>query len=319
MNILQELVEELGLSASQLLSVIATAPARYKVYNIPKRDGINSRTIAQPSRELKAIQHYVLHQKLARYPVHQVAMAYVEGRNIYENAQKHVRSNTVMKLDFQQFFPSIKVANWEKFARQNPITEVNLEDLRIYSKIMFWGQQARSATPRCLAIGAPTSPALSNILLFDLDVTLSAEAQRMGIVYTRYADDITISGATAEAVTRFERIARKAVKNYKTAKLTFNEGKRGIYRKGQRRLITGLVVTPEEKISIGRERKRLISSMLHQSRIGTITEDDKGRLKGMLGFCIANEPTYINRMRDKYGESVINSALRFHVPNRLET
>jgi retron-type reverse transcriptase len=316
MSLLQELVEELGLSASELLSIIATAPARYKVYNIPKRDGFTFRTIAQPSRELKAIQHYVLHKKLVRYPIHQTAMAYTEGRNILQNAQEHIGANAILKLDFQQFFPSIKVSDWEKFARRNPITEVDLSDLRMYSKIMFWSQQPRSVIARCLSIGAPTSPALSNILLFDLDVSLSEEARRMGIAYTRYADDITVSGPSKESVSKFETIARKRVKSYKAAKFAFNEEKRALYQKGQRRLVTGLVITPERRISIGRERKRLISAMLHRSTTETITEVDKGKLKGLLGFCIANEPTYLDRMRNKYGSRVVDAALKFHVPKR---
>ena len=116
MTLLRELVEEIGFSASEVQRIIATAPARYKVYDIPKRHGAGWRTIAQPSRELKALQHYVLHRKLAKYPVHPCCMAYAENRNIRQNAEKHAASNSILKLDFEQFFPSIKVSDWERFA-----------------------------------------------------------------------------------------------------------------------------------------------------------------------------------------------------------
>jgi RNA-directed DNA polymerase len=318
MSLLRELVEELGLSASEIQRIIATAPARYKVYDIPKRHGAGSRTIAQPSRELKAIQNYVLHKKLVKYPVHPNAMAYVTDRNIWANAAKHAGSTPILKLDFQQFFPSIKVADWERFAKRSQNIAIQQGDIRLYSQIMFWGQKKRSTVPRCLSIGAPTSPALSNILLYDMDVALSAEAERIGIVYSRYADDITISGRTVDLIIAFEKLARRYVKAMKQPRLTFNEDKRGLYKKGQRRLVTGLVVTPIGRISVGRERKRIISSMLHRSSQDQLDLIGRSRLKGLLGFCVANEPQFLGRMREKYGNHAVDSALRFHAPKRSE-
>ena len=318
MSLLRELVEEIGLSAAEVQRIIVTAPARYKVYDIPKRDGVGWRTIAQPSRELKAIQNYVLHKKLNRYPVHPNSMAYALGRNIRQNAQRHAQSRCILKLDFEQFFPSIKVSDWERFAKRALNTEIQQNDIRLYSQIMFWGQVKRSYTPRCLSIGAPTSPALSNILLYDLDVALSTEADRYGVVYTRYADDITISGPTVDALVAFEKITRRIVKLLKYPKLTFNEEKRGMFRKGQRRLVTGLVITPIGDISVGRQRKRLISSMLHRSSKELLDQVQRSRLKGLLGFCVANESNFLGRMRQKYGDKVIDSALQFHAPKRSE-
>ncbi len=318
MSLLRELVEHIGLSVTETQRIILTAPARYKVYNIPKRDGVGWRTIAQPSRELKAIQNYILQKKLNGYRVHPNSMAYAKNCNILQNALAHAGSNPILKLDFQQFFPSIKVIDWEKFAKRTPNQQVQPSDLRLYSQIMFWGQQKRSTTPKCLSIGAPTSPALSNILLYDLDVTLSTEAERVGVIYTRYADDITISGPTSGIVQAFEKFARRAVKALRSPLLTFNDEKRGLYKRGQRRLVTGLVVTPTGGISVGRERKRLISSMLYRSSKELLDQMERSRLKGLLGFCAANEPLFLNRMRAKYGDQTVDSALRFHAPKRSE-
>jgi RNA-directed DNA polymerase len=318
MSLLRELVEETGLSAAEIQRIALTAPARYKVYDIPKRHGAGSRTIAQPSRELKALQHYILHKKLAKYKVHANSMAYVRNRNIRQNAERHAQPNPILKLDFKDFFPSIKVLDWERFARRTPILEVEQADIRLYSQIMFWGQQKRSIVPKCLSIGAPTSPALSNILLFDLDVVLSLEAERIGAIYTRYADDITISAANIDSILSFEKFARRSVKALKSPKLTFNDDKRGLFKKGQRRLVTGLVMTPDGRISVGRERKRLISSMLHRSSNELLDKVERSRLKGLLGFCIANEPDFLRRMRVKYGDNVVDTALRFHAPKRSE-
>ncbi len=318
MSLSRDIIAALGFSGSDIQRIVSTAPARYKVYQIPKRNGAGWRTIAQPSRELKALQHFILHNKLTAFPVHPSAMAYAANRNIKKNADQHVAADVLLKLDFTDFFPSIKVSDWEKFAKRVTVNEIDQNDIKLYSRIMFWGQQVRSTVPRCLSIGAPTSPALSNILLYDLDVQLCLEAQQQGVRYTRYADDITISGATEEAVLRFEKSVKKNVRALKSPKLSFNEEKRGVYGKGQRRMVTGLILTPTRQVSIGRDRKRLISALVHKSTLGLLNLLERAQLKGLLGFTAANEPQFLGRLRTKYGDQIIDAALKFHAPKRID-
>lgn len=311
-NLLQELSLKLGLGRRDLLHIISTAPKRYKVYQIPKRRR-GTRTIAQPSRELKAIQRYLLENVLSKLPVHAAATGYVEGRNITQNAASHVGSRVIMKLDFENFFPSITVHDWELYAKAN---NVGLEstDLTLCNYILFWGQ--RSNVPQCLSIGAPTSPILSNVLLFEIDTRLAEAAAAANVVYTRYADDITASGETIEDVQKFEVAARAVIRATQSPRLIFNDEKRGIYTSGQRRMVTGLVVTPDGKVSIGRERKRLISAMLHRSTVNKLDPDNLALLKGLLGFCLAAEADFVSRLRNKYGDAAIDKALRYHIPRK---
>src|SRR4051812_12128075 len=70
-----------------------------------------------------------------------------------------------------------------------------------------------------------------------------------------------------------------------------------LYGPAERRLVTGLVITPEKKVSIGRSRKRLISALLHRFSLGHLDLESQGKLKGLLGFAIANEPMFLNRLR----------------------
>jgi retron-type reverse transcriptase len=149
MSLLAELTTHFGLSRTDLSLIIETAPARYKIYQIPKKRGGN-RTIAHPSRELKAIQRYVLAEKLTEFPVHAAAMAYVKGRGINDNANSHRTSANLLKLDFRDFFPSITARNWESLFKQVAPSGMDLSDLRIYTKILFWGRTPKSVVPRCL-------------------------------------------------------------------------------------------------------------------------------------------------------------------------
>jgi RNA-directed DNA polymerase len=304
---------EFGLGTADLLRIIGTAPARYKVYSIPKRNG-GARVIAQPSRELKDIQRFILRDTLSKLPVHDSATGYVNGRNIRENAQVHVDANNILKLDFRDFFPSITVGDWRRYAKKSNLN-IPVDELSLYSRILFWGRG--SYDPKCLSIGTPTSPTLSNLILFELDEKLSQAATERGVRYTRYADDITVSGERIEDLIRFEATARATVSRLKSPQLTFNEEKRGIYTNSQRRMVTGLVITPTATISLGRQRKRLISTMLHKVKIGELDPVKTGKLKGLLGFCLANEPSFVTIMRQKYGNAVVDHVLRFAIPRRL--
>jgi hypothetical protein len=136
------------------------------------------------------------------------------------------------------------------------------------------------------------------------------------LIYTRYADDITVSGLSTEAVLRFESLASKTIRSLKSPKLSFNVEKRGLYTKGQRRMVTGLIITPDGQVSVGRERKRLISAMLNRSSHNLLNPLERSRLKGLLGFCVATEPHFLRRMRIKYSDEVVDAAMRFYAPLR---
>jgi RNA-directed DNA polymerase len=309
-TLLRDLSLAFAMGQRDLLTIIQTAPLRYKVYDIPKRNG-GTRTIAQPSRELKALQRYVLHTELSGCPIHPAAMAYVVRRNIRDNAVQHVGNAAILKLDFEGFFPSIIVRDWTRYVRRTGLP-IAKEEADLYNRILFWGKGTR--LPICLSIGAPTSPSVSNFVMFDLDSKIFEASQEGGVTYSRYADDITISGDTLEKVAAFEATVRKIVKASRSPQFTFNEEKRGVYTRGQRRMVTGVILTPDQKISIGRQRKRLISVMLHKVALDQADPVQRARLKGLLGFCISVEPDFVGRMRTKYGSAVVDAALTYHIP-----
>jgi len=313
MTIITEMSAELGLGTSDIMRIVATAPRRYKVYTIPKRHGRGVRIIAQPSYELKFLQRFILERKLSPLPIHPAATGYVTGKNIRENAEAHRKNHAILKLDFKDFFPSIRVRDFQRLAKNNPQL-FERADIPLCSRILFWGAGKRD--PVCLSIGAPSSPMMSNVLMFEIDNALQQLAAGLGVIYTRYADDITASAMRSEPLYEFEQEAKRVIKDTKSPSLAFNTEKRGLFLRGQRRMVTGLVITPTGRISVGRQRKRYISSLLHHAKLGTIDVADYGKLKGLLGFCVATEPAFLDRMRRKYGNETIDAALSYHVPTK---
>jgi hypothetical protein len=306
---------QLGLGPTDFNRLMATAPKRYKVYQIPKRNG-GTRTIAHPSAELKLVQRYILANKLNQLPVHSAATGYVCQKGIRVNAEAHCKNRIILKLDFEAFFINLSVKDWLAYAKAADPNIINKADLPIYTQAMFWG--VTGYRPICLSIGAPTSPALSNILMFGIDTLLADQAGALGVTYTRYADDITASGNDLDAIKAFEVAARQIVKRTRSPKLTFNEDKRGLYMKGQRRMVTGLIITPENKVSIGRERKRHISVLLHKAKIDEIDAERMAKLKGLLGFCIGVEPNFVDSMRVKYGSELVDRVLKHEILPRKQ-
>lgn len=314
MNLFEEILISTGLGSSELLRITSSAPARYKVYAIPKRRG-GQRIIAQPSRELKLLQRFLIERVLSRYSVHPAAAAYVKHKNIKENASEHVENRVVLKLDFQDFFPSIRVSDWRQFFSKNPL-DVDVKDLNLLTQILFWGRG--TPLPHCLSIGAPSSPILSNILMFGLDDQIHRLTSKHDVAYTRYADDITLSARSFEALLPIEAEVRKIVAQTKSPRLLFNDQKRGLYSRGQKRMVTGLILTPDTKISIGRPRKRMISSLIHKYTLNALSMEQIGILKGYLGFALSNEPVFVDSMRKKYGSDIVARILRTHIPKRSE-
>lgn len=315
LNLLNMLVLESGLPLDDVFRIIDTAPLRYKSYPIPKRSG-GIRQIAQPARELKALQYVLLDHVLNAFPVHPSAAAYEKGRGIKDNAAFHASSNCILKLDFKSFFPSIGPRDWSIFAKKNSLFEFSDIDVKTISRLLFWGDGHNN--PKKLSIGAPTSPKVSNILLYEVDSEISLSCTVAGLKYTRYADDITISGKFSSDILNFERKIREIIRDTKSPKLTFNDNKRGLYTKGERRMVTGLVITPEGRVSLGRDRKRLINSLVDHVKKQTATVRQIATAKGYLAFAISAEPDFVNRLEKKYGPDTVRFILSYDIPSRDE-
>lgn len=306
--ILELLMDMTGLGRTDLGKLIVTAPVRYKVFRIAKRSG-GDREIAQPSRPIKSAQRAIVSSFLADLPVHDAAAAYRTGRSILDNARKHKDANFVLKLDFVNFFNSLKVSDWDSYVRRN-LKSLSADDRYILRQLLFFG--AGSAHPKFLSVGAPSSPIISNILMYSFDERMTGYCTRAGINYTRYADDITLSAASIGPLLALEGFIPRILTQTRSPNLILKPEKRGLYSRAGRRMVTGLVITPAGSVSLGRERKREISSMVDRVKRGIDrSEEHLLQTKGFLGFAISCEPEFVGRLRLKYGSEVIEFVLKF--------
>jgi RNA-directed DNA polymerase len=299
MGLLKDTALALAMSEDDIAKIIATAPRRYKIFAIPKRSGLGQRIIAQPARELKAIQRYVISEKLRGLRVHQIATAYRKGKNIADNAARHTKKRVILKLDFKDFFHSITPSDLQVAISRSDLRTITPEDRRFLTPIFFWLHPLENRL--CLSIGAPSSPYISNVVMEALDREFAKVARECSTVCTRYADDITLSANSIENLLRAERGIRRIVSRTKRPALIFNDEKRGVFTTAGRRIVTGLVITPDAKVSLGRNRKRIISAALHHIAVGrNASQEHLDETRGWLAYAKSVEPSFVEVMARKY-------------------
>ncbi|MBQ5964296.1 reverse transcriptase domain-containing protein [Massilia sp. ZL223] len=174
----------LGLNIEPLARMIASPSSFYREFAIPKRSG-GKRNICAPHESLLLAQRWILKNILEKSEVHVAAQGFLPGRSIKSNALIHLNSKNLLKMDLRDFFPSIPmswVINVFKDCGYAPNVAYYLASLCCHSE--------------ALAQGAATSPALSNIILKSFDKRLTRLANKCGLKYSRYADDLTFSGET---------------------------------------------------------------------------------------------------------------------------
>ena len=237
-------------------------PISYREVSIPKKTG-GHRTLHIPSDDLKVLQRKI-GKFVAKYhaeKVHGCANAYIQGRGVVSNARPHLGCEVLIKLDLKDFFPSVtraNVAKWLKFKR------VPLE---------LDGENSDRLTQRVLDIvcledglpqGAPSSPLLSNLALFDLDRALTAFANKQGAKYTRYADDLTFSYQSEEKGT-----VRRTIDNVRQIvirhgfELNEKKGKQKVLRRHQHQSVCGVTLN-SGRLSITRRKRRQLRAAKHQ-------------------------------------------------------
>lgn len=305
-ELLNHLIANTGLGRQDLRRIIKTAPKRYKRFKIPKRNG-GFRDVSQPSPILKALQRALVEKYLSQLPVHETAKAYKKQTSIRDNALQHVGDGPILKYDFKDFFPSITSQDWEKYCAEHHLFESE-DDLYITTQLLFC-HFPNHRLPR-LAIGAPSSPILSNILMEPFDRKLTTILGQDQVRYTRYADDLTFSAPRTGYLTVVDKTLRQVISTLAYPRLHINEEKTVRATRRYMRAVTGLILTNDGEVSIGHEKKRSIRAAVHHASLGKLDGRQLAQLCGYLAFIKSVEPSFFDRLTATYGQNLIASIQR---------
>lgn len=294
--LLEKLKKDFSLNSDEAISFIKSAPSRYKIYNIKKRHG-GEREIAEPTKSLKTLQRWALNIYLSEFKVHSSAIAYIKNKSIKNFVQPHSKNKYLLKIDFKNFFNSIKISDFVLFLRKkNP--DLTENDIGYLSNIFFCKNKGNDEL--YLSIGAPSSPLISNIIMIEFDTVVSTYCHKIGISYTRYADDLAFSTNTPHLLYTLIETLKSICKNIEYPKnLEINEEKTVFTSKKHNRTLTGLVISNEGKIGIGREKKRQLRAIAHKASLGLLSLEELEKFKGMLAFLLSIDPDFSNSLKSK--------------------
>lgn len=258
----------------------------YVTFALPKRSG-GKRLIMAPKRRLKAIQRKLLGLLAGKLPVSEHAHAFLPGKSIRTGAEPHVGKSFVLKLDLENFFPTVTFARVRglliAYGYSFPVattlavlmTEAERQPVEVDGKVFHV-----PAGQRHCVQGAPTSPALCNAVVLRLDNRLAGLARKHQLFYTRYADDLTFSGELSRAeMLKLRTVIRHIIEE---EGFKVNVAKTKLMGRGTRQAVTGVVVN--EVAGLSRQERRRIRAMLHQLGQGKLPADMHARAEGKLAY-----------------------------------
>lgn len=265
-----QIAEKMGITIKQLrflsYSREVSTVNHYIRFKIPKKTG-GMRTISAPMPNLKNAQYWIFKNILEKIKIDENAHGFVLGRSIMSNAKPHLNSDIVINMDLKDFFPTINYKRvkglFKSFGYSESVstvlalicTEPIVEKVEIDGKMVYVAE-----TEKLLPQGAPTSPAITNLICRRMDKRLKNMAIKLNFRYTRYADDTTFS--TADKNSNIGRLLRQACYIIESENFFINPNKTRIIRKKGRQEVTGIVVN--EKLNIPRKTLKRFRALLFQ-------------------------------------------------------
>lgn len=266
----EHLQEILQIRVEQIYAISNSPDSFYREYYARKNSG-GRRKISAPLPLLLFIQKWVLKNILETQSVHPASKAYLKKSSIRTNARFHRQQNHLFKSDVKDFFGSIS-SKWvyEFFLDLGYTSTVSMLLTAVCCK--------SSSLPQ----GAATSGYLSNIFMRNFDEALFAYCKENKLRYTRYADDIAVSGAEIN----FLELTRLVRNELRAIHLKIHSGKTRLLRPHHRQKVTGVVVN--EKLSPGRDYLRTLRQDLYYIEKYGIYDHARRSGWSSAGACLSN-------------------------------
>ncbi|MBI4546863.1 MAG: RNA-directed DNA polymerase [Ignavibacteriae bacterium] len=294
---IENLAALIRVDSKRLTILVLQSERFYRTYRIPKRSS-GWRKISSPSKEIKAIQAWILRNILDKLSPSAYATGYILRKRLVDNVNPHASNRFFLSVDIRDFFPMI--GSWRI--------------RRLFEVLGYSEMAAVTLTRLCtyfggLPQGGVTSPALSNLVCLKVDRRLGGLASHRNMVFTRYADDITFSTNNRNALCRVLTLVFEIIRNE-----GFEPNLEKVRLLGPRTQcrITGLVKNSSEaRFGIGKKKKIRMRAVMHNLLVKgrhDSTYPDGASIEGWLSFLKGVDPgsheqmtRYWNTLKAKYG------------------
>jgi len=277
-NILEDLPILSAVLGIHEQDVICGCWKRYDTFELKARGSKKVRTIEAPCPHLKQVQRALLARILAHVEAHDTAMGFVRGKSIAMNARRHHGAPHLFTTDIRSFFPSVTVAH-VKTMLEKRFRHLSPGAIEEVVAISTWD----SRLPR----GAPTSPLLANLVMYDFDERCHWFSDKLGAVYTRYADDISISATDADVLHHLESLVREGLRNHG---MEMHTKKTRHYGPDQRKIVTGLDIGGKRIRPTRTFRKKAAALVRMTVKYPNKMQRHRARICGHLAFWYDVDP-----------------------------
>ncbi len=252
----------------------------YRPMQISKKAG--ARLLEIPKPRLREIQRKILRRILDQVPAHDAAHGFVRGRSPLTFAAPHAQSEIVIGVDLMQFLPSItgnRVHAVFTALGYPPAVAGVLTGLCTVAtpadtlRGLPYAQASQLRTAH-LPQGAPTSPALANLVARTFDIRSSALAQANWLTYTRYADDLAFSGIEIADVSTLLWTIKQIAQDEGFA---VHPRKTKVMRPHRRQHLTGLVINDQP--SYPRDDYDRLRALLHNAANTSAQEQNRAGIE----------------------------------------
>jgi len=279
----------------------AIRASNYHTLEIPKRRG-GTRLLHVPKKRLKEVQRHLLKNLIGKIPVHAATRAFRRGHDPTQHARDHVGKRILASFDLKDFFPSIHRRRIRMMFIHCGYPQSVARILSLL--VTTLGPDPNNPGRRVLPQGAPTSPALANIVCWRLDRRLTGLAKKFDATYSRYADDLTFSGGE-KLLRGMKHFLPRLKKIVAEERFRTNPKKKRIMRAGNRQMVTGLVVN--KRASVPRDERDQLKAIIHNAaKAGSLESQNRDKmpnfaehLRGRVEWMARFHPQQAAKLRDR--------------------
>jgi RNA-directed DNA polymerase len=266
---LSDICNYLDIKEELFKSVAHYADSSYSPILLLKKDKVTYRTINAPNSDLKVIQRKILDLIISKTKLPNYVYGHGPLKSIVHNAMTHVKNDCLLNVDIKDFFPSVHYMKVHKLFCELGFSE---EQALLLTKL--------TTLKKCLPQGAPTSPYIASLVLNNLDNRINELCKKNRLTYTRYFDDISISGSQRvfELLPTLSTIVKS--EGYELHEVG---DKINMYKFGDPKIITGITISPDKKLSVaGIEKLNEYISILVKQGIKSLDTDNLEKEKQIL-------------------------------------
>ncbi|MBR7783126.1 reverse transcriptase domain-containing protein [Undibacterium luofuense] len=297
-------------------------------YEISSKEKLFERKFKKPKDMVKNYHRFLnlfVFDYLETNP--RVVFSYKKGLSALNAVERHSLSKFFFQTDISSFFESID----KKLIRETivagcsacPVSDIDLYIDRIVDIVCI---------DNALPVGLPCSAPISNAVLLLFDNEIEKICAQRNLIYTRYSDDIIISGMERSSLDGIDKQVRGSLEVIYNNKFSINIAKTKFFKVGNKISILGVNILPNGKVTPDKSKKEELEILLHfyltdrdkfisrasemkRGNKNTLSEEDcLNLLGGNLNYVDSIDKDYTDKLRRKFGVVTIDKLIHRGFP-----